>query len=129
LEARGFSVDMPSNIRQLRDEGITTIRYADVIVDLMQPVIPTYAHVLDRAINTTIRGRTVRISSAEGLIVMKLIAMRPQDELDIRELLDAYSGKLDLDFVRAELETFTDSGDPRRAQFEAWVRESSSSSA
>jgi hypothetical protein len=70
-----------------------------------------------------ILGQSVRVSSAEGLIVMKLIAMRPQDESDVRDLLAAYAGGLDLDFVRAEMETFTEPNDPRRARFEAWVRQ------
>lgn len=55
---------------------------------------------------------------------MKLIAMRPQDETDVQELLAAYAGSLDLGFVRAELETFTQADDPRRAKFERWVRQS-----
>ena len=67
----------------------------------------------------------MRIGSAEGLIITKLMAMRPQDESDIRDLLAAYAGRLDLDFVRAEMDTFTDADDPRRAKFEAWVGETS----
>jgi DNA-directed RNA polymerase subunit F len=77
--------------------------------------------VLDRARTAEVLGRVVRISSPEGLIVMKLIAMRPQDEADIRDLLAAQAGKLDVDFVRGELETFTDPGDPRRVKFESWL--------
>jgi hypothetical protein len=52
--------------------------------------------------------------------------MRPQDETDIRELLAAYPGKLDLDFVRRDMESFTDPRDPRREKFEAWVRQANS---
>lgn len=123
LKQRGFAVDLEKNIRELRDEGFTAVRFADVIVDLMRPLIPTYNHVLDRAISTQILGQTVRVSSAEGLVVMKLIAMRPQDEIDVREVLAAYGGRLDLDFIRAELETFTEPEDTRRAKFETWVRQ------
>ena len=123
LRERGFAIDLQKNIRELRDDCFTSIRFADVIVDLMQPMIPAYAHVLDRAIDTDILGHPVRISSAEGLVVMKLIAMRPQDEGDIQELLGAYGGELDLDFIRAELETFTEPDDPRRAKFATWVRQ------
>jgi predicted nucleotidyltransferase len=124
LQARGFSVDVTRNVRELRDDGLTTIRFADVVVDLLRPIVPAYAHVLERAITTEIRGQSVRISSAEGLIVMKLMAMRPQDQADIAELLTSYAGRLDLDFVRSELDTFTDASDPRRATFEEWVRRS-----
>ena len=122
LQGRGFTVDILKNIRELRDDGFTSIRFADVMVDLMQPVLPLYAHVLDRAFDTQILGQSVRVSSAEGLIVMKLVAMRPQDEVDIQDLLAAYAGGLDLDYIRAELDTFTELNDPRRGKFESWVR-------
>jgi hypothetical protein len=124
LACRGFTVDVLRNIRELRDEGLTTVRFGDVVVDLMRPVIPVFAHVLDRARTAEVLGRVVSISSPEGLIVMKLIAMRPQDEADIRDLLAAQAGQLDVDFVRGELETFTDPGDPRRVKFESWVASS-----
>ena len=123
LEARGFTVDLLKNIRELRDEGFTSIRFAEVAIDLMQPLLPVYSHVLDRAIDVQILGHPVRVSSAEGLIVMKLIAMRPQDEADIQDLLAAYAGRLDLDYIRAELDSFTELNDPRRDKFESMVRQ------
>ncbi len=123
LRQRGFTVDVQQNIRELRNDGVTSIRFADVIVDLMQPMIPAYAHVLDRAISTDILGHPVRISSAEGLVVMKLIAMRSQDEGDIQDLLGAYGGELDFDFIRSELETFTEPDDSRRAKLATWIRQ------
>ena len=122
LQSRGFEVDVVRNIREFRDDGLTTLRFDDVLVDLMRPVLPTYAHVLDRAIDARVLGHNVRVSSAEGLIVMKMIAFRPQDEADVRDLLAAYPGTLDLAFVRAELDAITPPGDPRREKFEAWVR-------
>ena len=100
LAGRGFTVDVMRNVRELRDDGLTTVRFGDVVVDLMRPVIPAFTHVLDRARTAEVLGRVVRISSPEGLIVMKLIAMRPQDEADIRDLLSAQAGQVDVDFVR-----------------------------
>jgi len=123
LQERGFTIDLVRNIREFCDGGITSVRFADVIVDLMQPMIPAYGHILDRAISTEMLGHQVRVSSAEGLIVMKLMAMRPQDEADIQELLAACGPALDMDYVRAELETFTEPDDPRRARLDAWVRQ------
>jgi predicted nucleotidyltransferase len=122
LRDQGFEIDLHANVRELRDEGLTSIRYADTVVDMLKPVIPAYAHVLERAIDAEIFGRRVRICAAEGLLVMKLIAMRPQDEADIQELLTAYAGRLDLDFVRAELDTSAEADDPRRVKFEQWVQ-------
>lgn len=123
LSESGFSVDRDRNIREFSSEGFTIIRFGDVVVDLLKPVVPAYAHVLDRAIRTNIFGQSVMVSSVECLIVTKLMAMRPQDQTDIRDLLTAFSGKLDLDFIRAEMESFAGSDDKCRAKFDAWVRE------
>lgn len=121
LHRRGFSVSVESNIREFRDEGVTTIQFEGVLVDLLRPVIPAYQRILDHTTTEEILGRQVRVVSAEGLIVMKLAAMRPLDEADIQELLTAYGQSLDLDFIRREMETFMDLNDPRRSAFESWV--------
>jgi Nucleotidyl transferase of unknown function (DUF2204) len=122
LRDRGFTVDLPRNIRELRDEGLTTLEFKSVLVDLMRPLIPAYAHVLARAVKMRVLGSEVSIASAEGLIVTKLIAYRPQDQSDIRDLLAAYSGKVDVAFIRSELESFSDAGDSRRTWFEDAVK-------
>ncbi len=123
LRQRGFEVNLERSIREFCDGGFTSIQFANVMVDLMRPLLPAYVHVLDRAITTDILGHPVRISSAEGLIVMKLIAMRPQDEADVQDLLVAYGDGLDLDFIRSELDTFAEPDDPRRTKFDTWVRQ------
>ncbi len=122
LEARGFDVELVENIREFRDHGLTTIQFKDIVIDLMRPALPAYAHVLDRAVDARILGQSVRISAAEGLVVMKLIAARPIDEADIQDLLAAYGGSLDLAYVRTELDSVMESDDPRRLKFEAWVQ-------
>jgi hypothetical protein len=121
LGASGFDVELVRNIRELRDHGLTTIQFRGIVVDLMRPALPAYAHVLDRAIDAQILGHSVRVSAAEGLIVMKLIAGRPIDEADIYDLLSAYGGSLDLQYVRSELDSIMDADDPRRVKFESWV--------
>jgi predicted nucleotidyltransferase len=122
LRARGFALDVMQCIREFR-QGLTTVRYRDVVVDLMPPILPVYAHVLDRAVDARVLGQNVRVSSVEGLIVTKLIAMRPQDQLDIRDLISASGASLDVDFIRRELASFTDDTDPRRTTFETWFQQ------
>lgn len=121
LGAHGFKVELLKNIRELRDEGLTTLQFEGIVIDLMRPALPAYAHVLDRAVDSTILGRSVRVSTAEGLIVMKMIAFRPLDQADIQDLLAAYCDSLDLQFVRSELDAVMEPNDPRRMKFESWV--------
>lgn len=123
LRQRGFAANVATNVPEFRDEGITAITYDDVIVDLMRPVIPAYSHVLERAIWKEIAGQRVRLCTAEGLVITKLISFRPQDEADVKEVVMAYREKLDVDFIRTEMDSFMEPTDPRRAKFEAWVKE------
>lgn len=122
LAERGFEIDLSRSVREFRDDGVTLVRFQGAIVDLLRPVIPAYVHVLDRTIITNVLGLPVQTGSAEGLIVTKLIAMRPQDEADIQEILASYGNQLNLAYIRDELDTFTQPDDPRRAKFEDWVR-------
>ena len=63
------------------------------------------------------------IGSAEGLIVMKVISMRPQDQADVRELIAAYGDALNISYIRADLATVMDEDDQRRLLLESWIRE------
>ena len=124
LENRGFSVDLDKAIREFRFDGFTAIDYSGVMVDFLQPVMPAYVHVLDRAIPAKVFGQDVLVSSAEGLIVMKMMSDRPQDQGDVLDLLKSYGSELDLDFIRSELSTFLDPNHLRWRKFEVWVKES-----
>lgn len=58
--------------------------------------------VLDSAVEAKIAGRTVRIASAEALIVYKLLASRPKDLLDVEAVFEArhrFAATLDWPFL------------------------------
>ena len=55
---------------------------------------------------------------------MKLIAFRPRDQEDIRGILAANPGGIDLDWVRREGHELIPNDDPRKAEFERLVDES-----
>jgi hypothetical protein len=123
LQEQGFSFDPLTTIRQWTQEHMTVLAYGGVRVDWLKPVLPCYQHVIDTASAEQLLGAMVRIASAEGLILTKLLSFRAQDQLDIVNLLAANRGELDLDFIRREWQTVVDAGDPRTERFEALVRE------
>ena len=41
LHDMGFVVDLERNIVEFRDDGLTTVRFGDVLVDMMRPVPPS----------------------------------------------------------------------------------------
>ena len=67
---------------------------------------------------------STRIASAEGLILLKLLAFRTQDQVDIENLVAANSDKLDLDWIRAEWQNLGSPDDPRMRRFLELVSES-----
>lgn len=56
---------------------MTTLSFRGVRIDWLKPVIPLYQHVLDRATDEDWLGHPVRVASAEGLILIKMLAYRP----------------------------------------------------
>ena len=45
-------------------------------------------------------GHSVRVATAEGLILTKMVAFRPQDQMDIETLLTANRDTIDTDVIR-----------------------------
>jgi Nucleotidyl transferase AbiEii toxin, Type IV TA system len=123
LAARGFSCDVPNTLREFSQHNMAVIWFQGVRIDWLKPMLPIYQHVLDRAVSETWRGRTVRIATAEGLILMKLLASRPQDLVDVDALLAANRGHLDLAWVEAEWQTLFPTDDPRWQRFRQSVAE------
>jgi hypothetical protein len=55
----------------------------------------------------------MRVASAEGLLFLKLLAFRTQDQFDLRSILAAQHGKLDFDIVRRLYSQVGEIGDER----------------
>jgi hypothetical protein len=53
------------------------------------------------------------VASAEGLILLKLLAYRPQDVVDIENLVAAHRETLDLAWMQSEWATVAAPDDPR----------------
>jgi hypothetical protein len=121
LQASGFSFDMLTAIRQWTQEHLAVMSFRGIRVDWLKPVLPCYQHVLNDARPEVWHGTTIRIASPEGLILLKLLAFRSRDLLDIENLLAANRGQLDLDYVRREWESLADENDPRMRRFNELV--------
>ena len=119
LAARGFAFDETAVIREWTQHHMTTLSYRGIRVDWLKPVLPAYQHVLDRATTETWLTHPIRVASAEGLILLKLLADRTQDRLDVENLVAAHQGRLDLEWIREEWQTLAALDDPRLTRFEA----------
>lgn len=126
LVQRGFSLDRETAIRQFVDQHMTAFRFGVVRIDWLKPVLPLYAHALAAATPLPWGdSRMVRVLTPEGLIVTKLVAFRPQDQEDIRTLLAANRGEIDVELIRREWAAVAEGEEQRTAWLEAELAEMS----
>ena len=113
LAGREFTCDTTTTIREWTREHMTVLSFRGVRVDWLKPVIPIYQHVLDRATEETWLGPPIRVATTEGLILIKMLAYRAQDVLDIESLVSAHRDTLDLDWIKSEWRTVAALDDSR----------------
>ena len=115
----GFNLDATKVIHEYVREHLTAFQYKSVRIDWIKPLLPLYARTLaDASLRPWKKGQPIRVASAEGLILTKLVAFRPQDQLDITMLLSANRDDIDLDLIRKEWSAVADPGDARTVWLE-----------
>jgi len=66
-------------------------------IDISFGILPFEEEAVDRAVNTEVAGITIPLPTPEDLVIMKAVAHRPIDMLDIQSLMDA---QVDIDLRR-----------------------------
>lgn len=121
LRRRGFDLDPMTVIPQWTREHMTVLSYKGVRIDWLKPAFPLYQHVLERAPLEPWEGG-IHVATAEGLILVKLLAFRTQDQLDIESLLGINQGRMDLEWIRSEWNSSFPLADSKMQWFEDRVR-------
>jgi hypothetical protein len=121
LAGEGFQIDVLDAVRRWSTDHFLVFWGGPVRIDWMQPVLPIYTAVLNAAVPMPWREATLRVATAEGLILTKMLAFRPQDQADIDTLLCANRQTLDLSVVRKEWATVASPEDPRTVWLEAKI--------
>ena len=121
LKQRGFDFDTEVVIREWIQEHMTVLSFRGIRIDWLKPVIPAYFHILDRATEEPWLKQPIRVASAEGLILLKLLAFRTQDLVDIENLVAAHE-HLDLDWIKTEWQTVAGLDDPRMLRLLELIR-------
>lgn len=83
-------------------ERFSALKCFGVRIEMFAAWHPFHQRVLDRSPLHELRGRKIPIHTAEDLIVFKKIFDRPKDIQDIRAVLMAQRGRLDLERIRAD---------------------------
>lgn len=119
LAADGFEIDVMETIRRWSADRLVVFYRGAARIDWMQPVVPLYAYVLDNAESKTWLDIELKVATAEGLILMKMVAFRPQDQADIVSLLASNRDTIDLDLIRNQWSAFAVVEPDRTAWLEA----------
>ncbi len=123
LVRAGFQLDVAQAIGVWNRDHLLDFTCGSVRVDWLKPVLPAFEHILGRARWEQVGERRIRVADAEGLLLLKLIAFRARDQEDIKGILAANSGSLDLEWVRREWLQLAGDGDPKTEQFDRLVQE------
>lgn len=103
LTLSGFHIERDKVIHEFVRENLTMFHFRSVRIDWLKPVLPLYTRTLSDASSLPwTEGRLIRVATAEGLILTKMAAFRPQDRLDIETLVMANCETLDVSLVRQE---------------------------
>jgi hypothetical protein len=119
---RGVMLDPAVVIKEYVRESMTSFPFGGVRIDWLKPVLPLYARTLaDATAVEWTEGRTIRVATAEGLILTKMVAFRSQDQIDIDTLLTANRDTIDADLIRREWAPFAGAEPERTAWLEAAI--------
>jgi hypothetical protein len=116
--ARFVSVGARFEIRPRRADALEFARATRVLLmrhvpstvdlDVSLGAIPFEYDMVQRAVTRRIRGVSFRVATAEDIVVMKSLALRPRDIADIEGILIAVPG-LAIDRVRRDLRALSES--------------------
>jgi hypothetical protein len=131
LDSEGFEIVDASGVRhpvtveailsQERDRHMVAVHRGLVKVEIFFLFLPLQHSILRRAIRMQLRSRTIPITSAEDLIVLKMAFHREKDLRDVRGILWSQKGKLDLAYIRDWSAQML--AEDVQAELERWIEE------
>lgn len=93
-----YKVHLISFISSQKIPDMFRIFWKEIPVDLLVSNTDFQKEIVRRALPETVLGRSIKIATPEDLIVLKLLADRPQDQSDIGVLLKRYP-RLDWSYI------------------------------
>jgi len=123
LQEIGCEVSATSATRSLREHGFCRVTFASWRVDVFVPTIPFYEQVKARRKRVFLGDQQVAVLDAESLAVFKMMFFRPQDIVDLREILRIQGPAFDRTWVRDELVKIVGLVDPRMVQWDKLINE------
>lgn len=96
----GLMIDRAAALASAEERGDARGFVGDVPVDVFVDSIPLHEEAARRVVTVSLFDRSIRILSAEDLVVLKLLFFRGKDIVDIERLLVLQGERLDRTYVR-----------------------------
>jgi len=122
LIASGAQLDRSRALATARERGDARGHYGDMPVDIFFLSIPLHESAAQRTVAVHLLGHSVRILSAEDLVIFKLLFFRGKDIVDIERVLAVRGAELDRDYVGRWLIDCVGTDDLRVARWEELCR-------
>lgn len=98
FDRRAFGGLLLSHITLVEGEDLNSL-------DLVEPADPDYTRrALDRALDSTLRERPIRVLTPEDFLVFKLLSTRERDHDDARSVVRGLASELDRELIDREVQ-------------------------
>lgn len=118
LNAHGIST-LPDMEREAIEREQVRIDWDGTPIDLFFAYDPFHDSCSERSVNVDFYGRSIRVISAEDIVIFKTLYNRRKDWPDIEQLLAVQGNDLDAAYVRSWIARMLPAGDSARDRLEA----------
>ena len=99
---QGGELEVYSAIKAWNSNHMLSFQFKGSRVDWLKPIVPAYYHVIQHGSLIEHGDKSYRIASLEGLALLKLMAFRPMDKVDIESIIATKLDQLDLEWIKSE---------------------------
>lgn len=103
LKSEGYTFDEKIVLKELSNDYFSSIEYKKIPIDILLPSIPFFRKILRGSKKVEMFGRTVPVIDVNDLIILKSIAFREQDKIDIKGIVAVNSDKIDISYIHSQL--------------------------
>jgi hypothetical protein len=112
-------VTVEALLSQVRQRNCMEVFGGGLRAEMFVPVVALQNEILRRAVPVNLENRAVKVTTAEDIILLKMVFHRPKDLIDIGGILVAQCDRLDLDYIRGWSSKVLD--DAARDELEALI--------
>ena len=105
LKNEGYTFDEKTVLKELSDDYFSSVEYKKISIDILLPSIPFFRKILKGSKKVEMFGKVVPVIDVNDLIILKSIAFREQDKVDIKGIVAAGSERIDISYIHSQIKT------------------------